>query len=242
MNIPISHSEPLNQDAGEPVAGTLPIPPPAMPPSLKIAALNFASLNFARKHTQRVKWLKRAFMMVASLLLILVLVWPFLRQLGVREALLDGALQLALAAPRFSGVDEAGRAYTLSAEKATQIEAGAIEGLPGRIALLQPRGDLELASGHFLTVRAENGDYDAEARTLILSEAVEIFRDDGLRFATDRLAVDLAARSAVSDRPSRLQGGFGFVEGSGMVLGPNGTVVRFMGPARAILRPASASK
>src|SRR4051794_7958837 len=67
--------------------------------------------------------------------------------------------------PRYHGVDQRGRPYTLTAEWAFQNG-------PNRIDLGDPKGDMVLESGNWLQVEARNGVFIQHSELLDLSKDV----------------------------------------------------------------------
>ena len=177
--------------------------------------------------------MKFAMPMLAAGLLALLLFWPEIEgrdgRMSFRRgpAMVPEALQLV--APRFQGVDEMNRPYTVTARLARQ---------PGQeeIMLLdRPRADILLNDGAWVYVESDNGRYDRPAQHLDLEGHVEIYHDNGTLFRTEAASVQVDAGTAHGERPTRVQGSFGTVESEGFEMLDRGQVMIFTGRARAIL-------
>ena len=180
-----------------------------------------------------VEVMKLAMPILAAAVLALLLFWPDIEgrdsRLSFRRgpALVPEALQLV--APRFQGVDELNRPYTVTARLARQ---------PGQeeIMLLElPRADILLTDGAWIYIESNEGRYDRPAQHLDLTGDVKLYHDNGTLFRTEAAAVQVAEGTAHGERPTKVQGSFGTVESEGFELLDRGQVMIFTGRARAIL-------
>ncbi|TCI00251.1 LPS export ABC transporter periplasmic protein LptC [Roseococcus sp. SYP-B2431] len=185
-----------------------------------------------RRH-RLVQAVKLLLPLAAAGLLALLLLWPEFEgrdgRLSFRRgpALVPEALQLV--APRFQGVDELGRPYTITARVGRQV------GQEEVMLLDQPRADILLNDGAWVYVEADNGRYDKPAHHLNLEGNVRIFHDNGMLFRTEQAAVQIDQGSADGDRPTQAQGSFGTIESEGFRLRERGAVMVFTGKAHAVL-------
>jgi lipopolysaccharide export system protein LptC len=134
--------------------------------------------------------------------------------------------------PRYHGVDERGRPYTLTARWANQSG-------PNRVELGDPKGDLMLESGNWMQVEAKQGVFIQHAELLDLSKDVVLYRDDGTVVRTDTAAVDVKQGAASSDDKTHAEGPFGVLDAQGFILTDKGASIQFQGPARLILNGGS---
>ena len=134
--------------------------------------------------------------------------------------------------PRYRGVDEQGRPYTVTAETAQQ--AG-----PERINLTTPKGDITLKDGAWLMLQAREGVYMQHADQLDLSHDVTLYRDDGTTLTTASASVDLKNAAAAGAEPVHVEGPFGTLDAQGFTLLDNGTSIQFTGPAHVLLNGAA---
>ena len=137
-----------------------------------------------------------------------------------------------LLAPRYRGVDERGRPYTVTADWARQ------DG-PVRVILSEPKGDLVPEGGGWLMVQSHDGVYIQHSGQLDLSHDVVLYRDDGTVMQTESAAVDVKSAAAASTDQTHAEGPFGVLDAQGFTLVDKGAVVQFHGPARLVLNGAS---
>ncbi len=178
------------------------------------------------------KWL----LPVAALgLLSTIAVWPEVMRLQdqgrvvFRRAFSVDPDSARMQAPRYRGVDERGRPYTMTADWATQ------DG-PQRVLMAEPKGDLVLESGGWLLVQSREGVYVQHAGQLDLSKDVQLYRDDGTMLRTETAAIDVKAGAAASNDQTHAEGPFGELDAQGFTLTEKGAVIQFQGPARLVLR------
>jgi lipopolysaccharide export system protein LptC len=131
--------------------------------------------------------------------------------------------------PRYQGVDELNRPYTVTAAAAVQA------GHEDIVQLDQPRADLLLSDGGWVYLEARNGRYDRPGNHLDLDGRVTIHHDDGTQFATEGAQLDIGRGNASGDKPVAAQGPFGTLTADGFQLRDRGQVVVFTGHARAVL-------
>ncbi len=186
-----------------------------------------------QRRQRLVQGMKLLLPLLAASVLGLMLFWQEIEggnsRLSFRRgpALVPESLQLV--APRFQGVDELNRPYTVTARLARQ---------PGQeeVVLLElPRADILLTDGAWIYVESERGRYDKPAQHLDLEGDVRIYHDNGTLFRTEAAAVQVDAGSAHGERPTKAQGSFGTIESEGFELLDRGAVMVFTGRARAIL-------
>lgn len=170
---------------------------------------------------------------VAAGLLALLVFWPDIEgregRLSFRRgpALTPESLQVI--APRYQGVDELGRPFTVTARLARQ---------PGQEPVLlldAPRADILNSDGAWVFAESRNGRYDREAKHLELDGDVRIFHDGGTLFLTEAASVQLDQGTAEGDRPTQAQGPFGTIASEGFRMTDRGAVMVFTGRARAVL-------
>ena len=177
-----------------------------------------------------VKWLLP---MLALALLGLLLFWPEIEgrdgRLSFRRgaALVPEALQVV--APRYQGIDELNRPYTITARMARQVGQAEV------LLLDAPRADILLNDGAWIFVEAREGRFDKPSQHLDLTQEVRIFHDGGTLFVTEAAVVQLDAGTARGDRPTQAQGPFGTIESEGFEMSDRGAVMVFTGRARAVL-------
>ena len=130
--------------------------------------------------------------------------------------------------PRYHGLDGRDRPYTISA--ATADRNG-----PLRIDLAAPVGDVTLANGTWLLVRAAKGVFLQHTNLLDLADAVTLYRQDGTTMTSDTATLDLKQGAATSSDFTHAEGPFGTLDAQGFTLVDRGAVIQFHGPAHLVL-------
>ena len=126
--------------------------------------------------------------------------------------------------PQFLGVDDKQQRYTVTAEVAMRPERG-----QQQVFLMQPAADITLANGDWLTLKAEQGIYDGEAKTLELQGAVSMYVDNGFEMHTEKVEFDLSQGSAHGDELVLSQSPWGILKAKGFQYSPDGQVFLFSG-------------
>ena len=221
-------------------------PFPASPnQSERRAAMGVARRSLpARSADARRRWLvtlaKRVLPLVALGLLALLTLWPEIAAESDRARLSyrrsgitpDGGI---LRDPSYTGVDESGQAYRLTALAARQIM---LAGQTDRTVLTQPAADILLSSGAWLMVQSAQGVYMQRDGQLDLSGEVSLYRDDGIEMQTNSVTLNLKAGIAVGAEQVHVQGPFGVVDAQGFTVSERGANIRFIGRARLVLQGA----
>ena len=178
---------------------------------------------------------------IAFTLVVLVIAWPQMHPGKVRFHINfanispKDANTLAMVKPRFTGVDEGQRPYTVTAESASQVASGS-----PLIDLDQPVADVTLKDGTWVALRSTEGTYDQNSHDLDLRGAVNLYHDKGYEFETARAWLNLQAGTAHGEEPVEGQGPFGQLQSKGFRISQHGKYVIFTGPAKLILYPNAA--
>jgi len=131
---------------------------------------------------------------------------------------------------RYTGFDESGNPFTITATSARQIMAG--PQLPGRTELVGPAGDILLGGGVWLMAQSDRGVYMQRDGQLDLYGEVSLYRDDGIEMQTNALTIDLKAATVVGPEQVHVEGPFGTLDAQGFSVMDRGAVLYFTGPGR----------
>lgn len=178
---------------------------------------------------------------VAFALVVLVVAWPQMHAAKKRFHIdfanisPKDANTLAMTKPRFTGVDEGERPYTVTADSATQVASGS-----PLIDLDQPVADVTLKDGTWVALRSKEGTYDQNSHDLDLRGSVNLYHDKGYEFETARAWLNLRQGTAHGEQPVQGQGPFGQLNSAGFRISEHGKYVVFTGPAKLILYPDAA--
>ena len=133
--------------------------------------------------------------------------------------------------PRYHGIDERGRPYTITASSAQQTG-------PERIVLVDPKGDMVTENGTWLMGESKDGVFIQHQSLLDLSTNVVLYREDGTTLQTDTAAMDLKQGAATSSDKTHVEGPFGVIDAQGFALVDKGSIIQFDGRSHAILNAA----
>lgn len=151
-------------------------------------------------HDRIVGWSKIVLPMAVGLLIAVLALAPLDRGGDVSFILdknkVDNAPErMRVEAARYSGTDDKGRAFSLSAKRAVQPRADVpqvdIEGIFAELALVQ--GPLRIA--------AEAGHYNLDSQILSVPGAIRVEGPDDYRLATSGVTVDMRRRRVESAGP-----------------------------------------
>lgn len=188
------------------------------------------------RHSRRVAVLRIALPVAALGLLLVLFLWPAASERRI-VALPPTVTtpQLTMEKPRFTGADDQNRPFVLQAEKATQLPHDLMQ-----VDLLAPQASMTMPDGLPVAGKAAIGRFDQAKKRLWLGGDVALEQKDGqdgqkLRFTTSELFADLAERTVWGDKPVRLSGAFGTIEGQGFRVFDGGKTLLFTGASRAIL-------
>ncbi len=214
-------------------------PPPAalqhrqmLAPSRERTALTTGQM--ARRRLA-VRLAKRVLPVLALVLLAAIVLWPEFERsedrsrYAFRRSMQPRSEALRVTAPRYQGIDDLNRPYTVTADLAQQLGSEEV------LDLTTPRADILMTDGSWIYLQSESGRYDRPGDHLDLAGAVTIFHDNGTMLRTDQAAIDLARGTGDGDMPVAAQGPFGTLTSAGFQLRERGAVVVFTGRAHAVL-------
>ncbi|MGO1076191.1 LPS export ABC transporter periplasmic protein LptC [Inquilinus sp. CA228] len=192
--------------------------------------------SLSRAHSRVVGVLKYALPAVGLVIVALVVAWP---ELHPSQVDISNPAERPVAAaageiqnPRYSGVDEAARPYTVWATLAKQVEDQIFD-------LNRPKGELKLQNGLVLNLDAQAGKLDRSSKSVHLSGNVTLRRSDGTTMITDAADIDLADKGARSSTPVTAEGPFGTLSAGGFKVEQQGDVIIFTGPTKLFLKPGA---
>lgn len=173
----------------------------------------------------------------AAALLALIMFWPDMDGGPARLSFQRGPAlvpeALTVVEPRYRGLDEMNRPYTLTADAGRVAREG---GAVGEVVVLdRPRADMLLSDGSWVYLESVSGRYARPDGLLDLAGDVTVYHDRGMMVRTEAAAVQVEAGRAQGDRATHAQGPFGTIESEGFEIIERGAVVVFTGRARALL-------
>lgn len=192
----------------------------------------------AARHSRIVRVLRLVLPLVAVGIVGLLVSWPRVEERMLAPADTAAPAPQAVARnelinPRFESEDSDAQPYVVTAARAVQSTAN-----PDIVMLEKPVGDLQLEKGGKVGAVAESGAYNQQAQTLTLEGHVKLTHDDGYEMTTEKLRVDMGARTVWSDTKVTGHGPAGTLEATGVKAAMADGQVIFTGPARLVLREA----
>ncbi|MDB5478367.1 MAG: hypothetical protein JWM96_862 [Alphaproteobacteria bacterium] len=191
---------------------------------------------------------------LALLTLALAIAWPALKEMQVNKLseqsatrlrvegiamTMPGAgkpVQLQMNKPEYSGLDDQGRPYVITADHVIQ------EGMqPGTSAmqLEKPTAQLTLdgTGKEHVDVDAATGFYDPAQKTLQLSGPVKVTHTTGYTLDLQDMSVDFIKGSGITDNPVSGRGPGGTLTGEKMEMQDRGNRIILKGRSKIILTP-----
>lgn len=190
-------------------------------------------------HTLAVRLLRLVMPVAAVLLFFVVALWrdivPNPQIIGLEASSLPATEveELTMIRPRFDGLDKEGQPYTLTAERANQLdEEGTL------VFMQQPAADVTLKDGRWVAISADGGRYYRLEERLELEGTVNLFQDDGYELRTEAVEVRLKAGVIDSNTAVAGQGPRGEMEGEGLHVKDDGNIVELKGRSRIVILPS----
>lgn len=175
---------------------------------------------------------------IALLLIVLVIMWPYLKvkdtrfRLGFSSISVGEAGAPSMVNPRFFSADKDSQAFSVTADIAKNMLGG-----KSTVQLEMPKADISLDDGTWLVMTAETGVFGRAEKALDLAGSVNLFHDSGFEFNTDKARIDLDKGIAYGENPIRGQGPFGEIEGEGFLFNKKSKSILFTGKSRVLIFP-----
>jgi lipopolysaccharide export system protein LptC len=203
-----------------------------LPPSRERWVPSAGQIARRRAAVRIAKWL---FPLAGIALLAGIAIWPEIDRMedrarvSFRRVVTAAPDAVRVIEPRYQGLDEQNRPYTVTADIAAQTDT------PDLVDLSRPRADILLTDGSWVLLESQAGRFDKARNRLDLTGEVTLWQDGGNMLVTDAAEIDLNEGAASGDRPVAAQGPFGTLVSEGFRLTERGQVVVFTGRARAML-------
>lgn len=167
------------------------------------------TLEAARRHSGRIKFLRRA-LSILALALVGWLVWEFSQQGGTTFPEDDPSEAVKMVNPRYSGRTEDGLPFYLTAKEAVRLIDNDEE-----VELISPVLEFyrDETSAKSIVV-AKSGTYDDMKKILNLRTDVDLTTDDGFDCETTHARVFARTKTIEGDEPIFCTGNFGKVRGN----------------------------
>jgi lipopolysaccharide export system protein LptC len=135
--------------------------------------------------------------------------------------------QIELVQPKYEGVDEQGRPYTVTADKAVRAVNE-----PDTVLFTTPMASITLSDDSWLATQAKTGTFDHKTEILDLKDGVSLFHDSGYGLQTPELRIYLKQKTARAPKPVQGQGPAGTLTARDLSVLDGGNLIVFGGPAK----------
>lgn len=207
-------------------------------------------------HTTRVNFLRGFLPVVALLALGVVVAWPMVNEwkqdqiskyhldkLKAEDVALTAPAagkpaQLQVMKPEFTGRDEQGRPYIITATRVLQ-DVALKNPQTGIMHLEEPNARLILnkETNEFVTLKSVSGVYDPQKQTLSLSKDVVLTHSDGYTLNMQDLFVDLIKGLSTTQTGVAGEGPLGQMSGESLELREKGNHIILHGKSKVVLTP-----
>ena len=218
-----------------------PLATSAKPRRVRSQAMNMdprAVPGSVKSHSRFVHFMKMLLPATAAVLVILILIWPYLRTEDLRFRLSFAAVTAndsedsSMVNPRYLGIDKENQAFSITADLARNLADKST-----MVELEMPKADITLGDGSWLVLTAQNGIFTQLKKTLDLEGAVNLFHDSGYEFKTTQANIDLEKGLAEGNKAIRGQGPFGEMRGEGFRFLDKGKTIVFTGKSKLVIYP-----
>lgn len=185
-----------------------------------------------------VKFLKVVFPVVAIILVLLVVAWPYIKKnvlqfsIGFSSDEVINEDEPTMINPRYTGLDDNQMPFSITADIARNLILDST-----RVELEMPKADITMSDQSWLLITAQQGVYGRNAQVLDLSGDVNVFHDQGYEIMTEAVHIDLNRGSAESSTPVSGHGPIGDLQSEGFRMNNKTNVIHFTGKAALKLYP-----
>ena len=191
-----------------------------------------------RAYSRFVTMMKVLLPVIALVLIVLVVAWPYLKINDARFNIGFTALKVgnvedpAMINPRFQGADKDRQTFSITADIAKNLLKGGKS-----VELEMPKADISLEDGSWLVLTAKSGIYVRQDETLTLNDQVNLFHDSGYEFRTESAVIELTKGTASGTVSVAGQGPFGNLKAEGFHLVDKGKTIYFIGKSKLTIYP-----
>jgi lipopolysaccharide export system protein LptC len=186
-------------------------------------------------YSKRVKLLRTVLPLTGFILLVLIIAWPFGKQLYEKQfeeepqASKKLILENRLLNPQIVDSDEKDHPFALAAKSSLQSNENQAD-------LDKPRGKIKTDQDTEVEITADQGNYDQDAGTLTYQNNVTLTTSDGYVFKTNKAQLHLKTHIADGHDPISGHGPTGQIEADkGFKMDKNKKTLSFYGATRLIL-------
>lgn len=183
------------------------------------------------RYTKLVLFGKRALWVLAVTLTLGVITTAWINSEDTGSRLIFSAIKAgAIAAPEpadmlrphYQGIDRKNRPFTITADRATQLDAETVE-------MENVSADMAMGETGWTALTANHGLYHMKTKQLVLTDHVNLFYEGGYEFRSDRAEIQVEEGTASGDLPVEGQGPAGQLKADRFKVLDHGAILRFNG-------------
>jgi lipopolysaccharide export system protein LptC len=196
------------------------------------------AFGLAERHSRRVRVLKLAVPLVATIIAVAFPVYSYLAAPASIAVQSDGSAvadgKLVMANPKLNGFTQQKLPYSMTAMRAIQDVAK-----QGIIELEGINAKLPITADNTAAINASNGTYNRDGNTLSLNSDVSVSTTDGVVAKLKSVYLDMGKGIMRTDDPVEISRGGSRITADSMSVEGNGKVLVFENRVRVTIDPAS---
>lgn len=193
----------------------------------------------AIRHSRRVRWIRRAIPLLATVTVVALVVRSFVILLGGPEASVANlsiqGRKIVMEKPKLSGFKRDGRSYELNADSAIQDLK-----TPNIVDLLQLNARMQTGNDGWATMTGRRGIYDSKAELLDVDGDVQVRTESGMTARLKDAHIEFKSGNITTEKPVNVQMPQGVVDAERMHVTDNGRKLVFEGRVRSVFQNAPA--
>lgn len=202
------------------------------------AGRSHAQYRLARIHSRRVRMLKILLPLSAALVVVVFIAVSWIKGLVPEGVAIESVVirdgKLVMQNPVMSGQSSNDRFYTMRALRAVQDLAN-----PDVVALEDIVADLPVAEDDTAILKAQSGNYDRNAQTLVFKQPFTVTTQAGMKAELQSADIDLAAGGLVTNQPVSISSPDASVVAQSMEMQDKGAVIIFHDKVRMTINPSA---
>lgn len=180
------------------------------------------------RNVSRLRWVLPGIALLAVLTLI---IWPYWQAHQISVTMVDSVPNLMIENLNLTGLDTKNQPYAVTATRALQAQNN-----KDIIGLENPVGKITLEDGAIVKGKALKGRLTESQKKLWLGGDVVLTHNEGYRFLSEEMYLDMIKSTAWGNQPVVIEGNFGQASGQGFTLHKAGEKMIIKGPAKARIR------
>lgn len=194
------------------------------------------TMHINPRYSLFIRRMKMILPLVALAITAVVFTWGSMQEDSLIPAALEASIPKTfgkneLLNPRFESTDASKQPYTITAGRAIQGETN-----DNLVILEDPVADMQLKSGSWVALKAQQGAFRQDSQQLLLRGDVQLFHDKGYQLQTAQLQINMTDSTAWSKDDVFGQGPAGTLKAKGLQASSVEGHLIFNGPAKLVLK------